>query len=242
MTVVSAVRPCGSRATIRCWPGTSGQSIAPPASADPTTCPATVHSMGPRVAATTPERQRLELAAQGRIDQIGGAIRWADDGQRRARRIRSSRQFPVGARGADHRGSIARPRRSVQPLRPGPLAVLGPPERQQAVLAEMMPAARPRWRLGRDPFVLPQRAPGGRRRAESAQISRRTTLAGSGTIGACEKAVDDPPRRRSAASITAWKIGAAPVTPLELRSGVRSKLPTHTPTVTPREWPIVRLS
>ena len=40
--------------------------------------------------------------------------------------------------------------------------------------------------------------------------------------------------RRLAASITAWKIGPAPVTLLELRSSLRSKLPTHTPTVTAR--------
>ena len=41
-----------------------------------------------------------------------------------------------------------------------------------------------------------------------------------------------PAARRSAAIMIAWKIGPAPVTPLELTSGVRSKLPTHTPTVT----------
>ena len=51
-----------------------------------------------------------------------------------------------------------------------------------------------------------------------------------------------PPRRACAASITSWKIGAAPVTPDEFWSGVRSKLPTHTPTVTSRVKPIVQLS
>ena len=46
----------------------------------------------------------------------------------------------------------------------------------------------------------------------------------------------------SAASITAWKIGPAPVTPDEPMSGARSKLPTQTPTVTCCEKPIVQLS
>ena len=51
-----------------------------------------------------------------------------------------------------------------------------------------------------------------------------------------------PAIRRVAASMTAWKIGPAPVTPEESRSGVRSKLPTQTPTVTSRVYPIVQLS
>src|SRR5580765_5059559 len=37
-------------------------------------------------------------------------------------------------------------------------------------------------------------------------------------------------------------MGPAPVTPDELMSGVRSKFPTHTPTVTSRVYPIVQLS
>src|SRR5207237_8781044 len=38
------------------------------------------------------------------------------------------------------------------------------------------------------------------------------------------------------------KIGPAPVTPEESRSGVRSKLPTQTPTVTSRVYPTVQLA
>ena len=59
---------------------------------------------------------------------------------------------------------------------------------------------------------------------------RRARRAGGRTTCSC------------AAIITSWKIGAAPVTPDELRSGVRSKLPTQTPTVTSRVKPIVQLS
>src|SRR5256885_13337265 len=55
-------------------------------------------------------------------------------------------------------------------------------------------------------------------RSESAQIGCCSRSGGRSTIvESCA---------RSAASITEWKIGPAPVTPLELRSSLRSKLPT----------------
>src|SRR5205085_6402149 len=49
----------------------------------------------------------------------------------------------------------------------------------------------------------------------NAQISARSTVGGAGTI------VSDGVRPFIAASITEWKIGPAPVTPLECRSSVR---------------------
>ena len=64
------------------------------------------------------------------------------------------------------------------------------------------------------------------RRPESAQTGARSTFGGGSRI------VSEP--CFAAASITSWKIGPAPVTPLELCSSVRSKLPAHTPTVTSR--------
>lgn len=77
---------------------------------------------------------------------------------------------------------------------------------------------------------------------DSAQIGRRTISLGGATIGASSKSGTRPRIRFIAAIITSWKIGAAPVTPLESRRGVRSKLPTQTPTVTSRVKPIVQLS
>ena len=61
-------------------------------------------------------------------------------------------------------------------------------------------------------------------------------------IGASSPIGIVPRTRFTAASITAWKIGAAPVMPLEFRSSRRSKLPAHTPTVTSRVNPMVQLS
>src|SRR5215213_8555173 len=66
------------------------------------------------------------------------------------------------------------------------------------------------------------------RMPDSVQMVACSTSAGGERI---TLAVDDS-RPFVAASITAWKMGPAPVTPDELRSGVRSKFPTHTPTVT----------
>src|SRR5258707_6688425 len=67
------------------------------------------------------------------------------------------------------------------------------------------------------------------RRPDVAQTGARSTPGGGSRIGPSVMA-----RPFIAASITEWKIWPAPVTPLELRSSVRSKLPTQTPTVTSR--------
>ena len=73
------------------------------------------------------------------------------------------------------------------------------------------------------------------------QIVASTSVVG-GSSTAPSLGVIRPVTRASAASITAWNSGPAPVTPDEPISGERSKLPTHTPTVTWRDEPTVQLS
>ena len=77
---------------------------------------------------------------------------------------------------------------------------------------------------------------------DSEQTRRCSRPSGLGTISSSGNMSCVPVARRVAASITAWKIGPAPVTPVESRSGLRSKLPTQTPTVTSAVYPIVQLS
>ena len=210
---------------------------------------AAVHRPGHPAAARADgaERHRLELGAQRRIDEEDGAVRRLGDVQAggrvcdRARRGRAARRPPrTPRRGAPRSAPSASP-----PRAPSPTAGHSPRPSRDSAPARSSPA-RPRWRDARCTARRPpaaHRAPDARaaapdrRRRRACRRARRSwsrpaAPADRGRVpssAGCRRST-----RSSAASITAWKIGPAPVTPDEPSSGVRSKLPTHTPTVTSR--------
>ena len=220
-------------AVICAVPATSGHSRGSPrVCVDPTGLPFD-RPLDPAAARSDRlQRQRLELAPQRRVDQVGRVRRRADDGESDVQLLRRSAQCDVRVRRAVRATCGARAR--AEPLLPARLGTR--PERSSATLIRIVvPAARQR---GRSLAVHSCRRVGHHALAacpDSAQISRWSEIVGEhrARVRGVEAATRGA--RRSAASMTPWKIGAAPVTPLELRSGVRSKLPTQTPTVTWRE-------
>ena len=177
------------------------------------------------------QRERLELSPQGRIDRVGRAIRRADDGSDAPAHVARAHVRPACAavRTAVHVATLAQSAHTARPVcqawysagrivsslrRSGGASCRGRPRSRSPPIRGAGSGTR-RWRTARTARRISRRVERGRRQD-----------------GPEPKSVVSPAARRSAASITPWKIGAAPVTPLELRSGVRSKLPTQTPTVT----------
>ena len=114
------------------------------------------------------ERQRLKLAAECRIDEVGGIVRRADDRQRslplsgESPARAGSRESPVDDLAS--RATAAREDGHHVPLvLARPLLIFRRPERQQAFVTEVMPVARRRWRTGGHPLAPAHRTPGVRR-------------------------------------------------------------------------------
>ena len=182
------------------------------------------------------QREGLKFGSKRRIDQIGCARSRTDDRERtplapshshpphpRTSLAPLASSHPLRCRRAIPDTPAARPSATPRPTCDASCtAAADAPQRSIPVGAW----GTRRWQRGRTGCRSPAR-PNCRRRP---------------TIRSPPCAVTSPATRRSAASITPWKIGAAPVTPLEFLSGVRSKLPTQTPTVTCLEYPTVQLS